>query len=139
MLYEVNEKQLKASVVEPAWSKWASDNILIPEKDDTLWIFVNYQSLIAAIILDSYPLSRMNDCFDSLGEAEVSTALDTQCKAGRCLSKMRTQASLHLPCNIKPTGTLACRLAYGMRLICSTRSGYHLILSSMDDVCGLYT
>ena len=64
-------KQLEAGVIEPAISEWASPVVLAAKKDGTLRFCVDFRRLNAVTIPDSYPLPRMDDCLDSLGNANV--------------------------------------------------------------------
>ena len=76
ILEEHIQSQLEAGVIEPAQSEWASPIVLAPKNDGTLCFCVDYRRLNNAIIPDTYPLPRMDDCIDSLGEAAVFTTLD---------------------------------------------------------------
>ena len=70
------ERQLRAGVIEPSQSAWASPVIIVPKPDGTPRFCVDYRRLNAVTVRDSYPLPRMDDCIDSLGEAAVFTTLD---------------------------------------------------------------
>ena len=70
------DKMLEANVIEPAASEWASPVVLAPKKDGTLRFCVDYRRLNAVTIPDTYPLPRMDDCIDSLGDATIFTTLD---------------------------------------------------------------
>jgi len=74
------ERQLAADVIEPTSSEWGFPVVLIPKKDGTLRFCVDYRMLNAVSKRDSYPLPRMDECIDSLGEAKVFSTLD--CNAG---------------------------------------------------------
>jgi len=50
--------------------------VLVPKKDGTLRFCVEYRLLNAVSERDSYPLPRMDECIDSLGEAKVLSTLD---------------------------------------------------------------
>ena len=54
--------------------------VLVPKKDGSLRVCVDYRRLKAKMISDAYPLQRIDDCFDLLGDAEIFTTLD--CNAG---------------------------------------------------------
>ncbi len=73
--FEVN-KQLKAGVIEPVQSEWAAPVLFDPKKDGKLRFCVDYRKLNTLTVRDSYPLPRMDECIDSLGEATVFTTLD---------------------------------------------------------------
>jgi len=72
---EIN-KMLAKGVIEPATSEWASPIVLVPKKDGQLRFCVDYRKLNELTVTDAYPLPRMDDCMDSLGDAAVFTTLD---------------------------------------------------------------
>lgn len=74
------QKMLNAGVIEPATSEWASPVVLVPKKDRALRFCVDYRRLNAKTLSDAYPLPRMDDCIDPLGDATVFTTLD--CNSG---------------------------------------------------------
>ena len=67
-------------VIRDATSKWASPAVLIPKSDGSMRFCVDYRRLNELTVRDSYPLPRMEDCLDSLGEAAFCTTLD--CNSG---------------------------------------------------------
>jgi Reverse transcriptase (RNA-dependent DNA polymerase) len=73
---------LEAGVIEPASSEWASPVVLVPKPDGSLRFCVDYRRLNALTIRDSYPLPRMDECVDSLGDSCDFTTLD--CNSGYC-------------------------------------------------------
>lgn len=74
------DTMLRAGVIEPATAEWASPVVLVPKKDRTLRFCVDYRRLNAKTVPDTYPLPRMDDCIDSLGEAGIFSTLD--CNSG---------------------------------------------------------
>ena len=79
VLKEVN-KMLNAGVIESASTEWASPVVLVPKKDGSLRFCVDYRRPSAKTGADSYPLPRMDDYIDLLGDAAVFTTLD--CNSG---------------------------------------------------------
>ena len=67
-------------VIEPSKSPWAAPVVLAPKPDGSQRFCVDYRELNKLTIRDSYPLPRMDECIDSLGEAKVLTTLD--CNSG---------------------------------------------------------
>ena len=74
------QEQLDAGVIEPCTSEWASPIVFVPKKDGTLRFCVDYRKLNTKTLADAYPLPRMDDCLDSLGDAAVFSTLD--CNSG---------------------------------------------------------
>ena len=74
------EKMLSQGVIEPATSEWASPIVLVPKPDGSLRFCVDYRRLNAITVPDTYPLPRMDECIDSLGDAAIFTTLD--CNSG---------------------------------------------------------
>ena len=70
------QRQLAKGVIEPSKSQWASPVLLVPKPDGTKRFCVDYRKLNEKSIKDSYPLPRMDDCIDSLGDAKFFTTLD---------------------------------------------------------------
>ena len=70
------KKQLAAGVIEPSNSEWAAPVLFAPKKDDRLRFCIDYRKLNTMTIKDSYPLPRMDECIDSLGDARIFTTLD---------------------------------------------------------------
>ena len=73
-------KMLDAGVIEPATSERASPIVLVPTKDGSLRFCAEYRRLNAKTVADAYQLPRIDDCIDSLGDAQIFTTLD--CNAG---------------------------------------------------------
>ena len=74
------EKMLREGVIEPATTEWASPVVLVPKPDGSLRFCVDYRRLNAITVRDTYPLPRMDECIDSLGDSCVFSTLD--CNTG---------------------------------------------------------
>lgn len=72
---EVDE-MLRLDVIEPAATEWSSPVVIVPKPDGKWRFCVDYRRLNAMSLKDSYPLPRMDECIDSLGDAKFFTALD---------------------------------------------------------------
>lgn len=57
-------------------TEWVATFLFTPKKDGWLRLFVNYRMLNAIRIRDSYPLPRIVECIESLGEETVFSELD---------------------------------------------------------------
>lgn len=63
-------------VVEPAQCAWASPVELVPKPSESWMFYIDYRRLNAITICDAYPLPRMDDYIDCLGEANMFTTPD---------------------------------------------------------------
>jgi hypothetical protein len=63
-------------VIEPAPCEWASPIVLVPKPHGSLRFCVDCRKLNAITVPDTYPLPRMDECIDLLGEAVIFTTLD---------------------------------------------------------------
>jgi len=73
-------KMLKLKVIESSHSAWASPVVIVPNKNGKARFCVYYRRLNNITKKDAYPLPRMEDCLDSLGDAQIFNSLD--CTAG---------------------------------------------------------
>jgi len=74
------QRQRDLGVIEPSSADWAFPVVLVPKPDGTMRLCVDYRQLIEVTVRDVYPLPRMSDCIDFLGEAKVFSMLD--CNSG---------------------------------------------------------
>ena len=70
------EKMLDLSVIEPAVSEWAAPVVLAPKPGGKWRFCVDYRKLNAMTKREVYPLPRLEDCIDSLGDAKWFSTLD---------------------------------------------------------------
>jgi Reverse transcriptase (RNA-dependent DNA polymerase) len=73
-------RMLQAGVIAPANAEWASPIVMVPKPDGSTRFCVDYCRLNAITVRDSYPLPRMDECIDSLGDVSIFSTLD--CNAG---------------------------------------------------------
>ena len=66
-----NEVQqlLRAKIIEPSTSPWASPIVLVPKRDGTLCLCVDYRRQNRVTKPDPYPMHRVDDLLDRLGQA----------------------------------------------------------------------
>jgi Reverse transcriptase (RNA-dependent DNA polymerase) len=72
---EVN-RMLAENIIEPATSEWSSPVVLVPERDGGMRFCVDYRKLNNLTERDVYPLPRLDECIDCLGDAVVFSTLD---------------------------------------------------------------
>ena len=64
------------SVIRPSITPWGSPIVLFPKKDGTKRFCVDYHRLKATTKKDAYPLPRIHNILDTLGENKYFTSLD---------------------------------------------------------------
>ena len=67
---------LTEGVIEPSQSDWASPIVLVRKKDNSICLCVDYLKLNAQSRIDAYPMPRIEDILDKVGEAKFITTLD---------------------------------------------------------------
>jgi len=67
-------------VMEPFTGEWDSPVVMVPKPDGSVRFCIDYRKLNLMTVKDAYPIPRMDECIDSLGDARVFSPLD--CNAG---------------------------------------------------------
>ncbi|BHF81940.1 hypothetical protein SprV_0802507500 [Sparganum proliferum] len=70
------DELLQAKIIQPSSSPRASPIALVPKKDGSLRLCVDYRRLNAVTVRDSFPLPRLDDTIDALGQAAWFSILD---------------------------------------------------------------
>ena len=66
----------RRGIVQPSSSPWVSPIVLVPKKDGKVRFCVYYRRLNTATMKDVYPLPRIEDILDTLGQTHYFTTLD---------------------------------------------------------------
>ncbi|KAJ6819602.1 uncharacterized protein M6B38_400345 [Iris pallida] len=78
-LAELN-KQIKELLskgfIQPSASPWGAPVLFVKKKDGTLRLVIDYRALNEVTIKNKYPLPRIDQLFDQLGEARVFSKID---------------------------------------------------------------
>ena len=69
-------KMQEANVIQPSSSPWSSSIVLVKKKDGTLRFCVDYRRLNSVTKADTFPLPRMDDILDQLGNCKFFSTLD---------------------------------------------------------------
>ena len=70
------KKMQGMGVIKPSSSPWASPIVLVKKKDGTLRFCIDYRKLNAVTKADSFPLPRIDDLLDQLGQSRYFSTLD---------------------------------------------------------------
>lgn len=72
------DQMLAADVIEPSSSPWSSPIVLVKKADGSTRFCVDYRALNSVTRKDAYPLPRIDETLDSLGQAKYFSTLDLQ-------------------------------------------------------------
>jgi len=67
---------LKRKIILPSTSRLASPCVIVKKKDGTDSFWVDYRKLNAITMRDKYPLPRVDDILDALGQVKLFSSLD---------------------------------------------------------------
>ena len=67
---------LAEGIIEPSSSAYSSPNVLVTKKDGSLRLCVDYRKLNKSSQTDAYPMPRIVDLLDGLGNSRYISTLD---------------------------------------------------------------
>ena len=67
---------LKHGVIEESHSEWSAPIVLVKKKDGTLRLCVDYCRLNSISVMDAYPMPRIDELINRLGQAKFISTLD---------------------------------------------------------------
>ncbi len=76
MIDEEVDWMLKAGVIRPSRSPWASPVVIVPKKDGSTRFCVDLRRVNGVTIKDAHPLPNIQDIFDTLGSSHVYSTID---------------------------------------------------------------
>ncbi|XP_064083906.1 uncharacterized protein LOC135199681 [Macrobrachium nipponense] len=76
VMKEEVEYLLRTGLAKPSKSPWASPCLLVPREDGSMRLCTDYRRVNSATVKDSYPLPRLDDIIDSVGQAKYVAKID---------------------------------------------------------------
>ena len=70
------QEMLQHQIIEPSKSEWASPIVLVTKKDGSVRMCVDYRRLNAVTKVEAYPMPRIDDLIDTIGQSKFITTLD---------------------------------------------------------------
>jgi len=70
------ERMRSMWVIEPSTGEWASPVDIVPKPDGSVRFCIYYRKLNMMTVKDAYPIPKMDEYIDSLGDARVFSTLD---------------------------------------------------------------
>ena len=62
--------------IEPSQSEWSSPCILVPKPGGTFRMCTDYRKVNSVTKTDTFPIPRIDDCIDNIGQAKYITKFD---------------------------------------------------------------
>lgn len=125
---------LKNKIIQPSSSPWASPYIMVNKKGNEKRFCVDYRKLNSLTVKDIYPLPRIDDCLDRLGNAKIFSTID--------LASGYWQVPLSRQSKAK-TAFLAGNSAYEFNVmpfgLCNAPSTFQRLMNKVLDGCGDFT
>ena len=70
------EEMREQGIIEPSSSEWSSPMVIVKKKDGSLRLCVDYRYLNEVSQVDAYPMPRVDDIIDQLGQASFITTIE---------------------------------------------------------------
>ena len=70
------DEMLQQGIIQPSKSSYAGPIVLVRKKDNTLRLCIDYRKLNARTVKDSFPLPRIEETLEALGDARFFSTLD---------------------------------------------------------------
>ena len=76
IVQEKIKEMLHGGIVQPSHSPWVAPMVLVPKKNGTLRICIDYRKLNAVTRPDPFPIPRIDDLLDGMSSAKFIATLD---------------------------------------------------------------
>lgn len=67
---------LECGIIEPSRSEWSFPVVIVPKKDGSIRLCVDYRKLNTVSKSDSYPMPQVDELIDRLGGAKYISTID---------------------------------------------------------------
>ena len=112
------EYLLQHHLVKPSHSPWSSPVVLVPKSDNDFRLCFDYRKLNQVTKTDTYPLPRVEDCIDKIGNAKYLTKIDLMKGYYQVPLSERAKA---MSAFVTPDGLFECEvMPFGMKNAAST-------------------
>ena len=75
-LHEELQKFLQKGWIRPSKSPWATVALVVPKKDQTWRMCIDYRDLNSVTIMDAYPLPKIDELLNRLAKARIFSKVD---------------------------------------------------------------
>lgn len=131
---------LRHGLIEPSNSPWSSPVVLVKKQDGQFRLCFDYRKVNEVTKPDSYPLPRIEDCIDRIGNSKYITKFDLLkgywqvplSKRARDLSAFVTQRGLY-QCKVMPFGMKNAAATF-QRLMNTLVQGLEGCVVYIDDI-----
>ena len=137
---DIIDECLQLGLIEPSTSEWRAPVVLVKKPDNTWRLCCDYRKLNAITRPQFFPLPRLEDVWDAVGEANatVYSVLDFSCGFWQC--EMASE-SKHKTAFVTPTGQYHWKvLPYGLvnSPVTFTRTVHHVLKNLLFKTCIAY-
>ena len=70
------QDMLEEGVIEPSTSEWSSPIVIVKKKDQDIRLCIDYRKVNAKTKFDAYPMPRIDEMLDNIGQSHYITTLD---------------------------------------------------------------
>ena len=118
--------------IEPSQSEWSFPLILVPKPDGTFRMCTDYRKVNSVTKTDTFPIPRIDDCIDNIGQAKYVTKFDLL--KGFCQIPLTNRAK-EISAFVTPDRLYQYRvMPFGMKN--SPASFQHLVNSLISNLVG---
>jgi len=138
---ELIKKELKEmeslGLIETSSSPWASPIILVPKPDNSIRFVVDYRKVNAVTVPSAYPIARVDDLIDKVGNAKFLTKIDLL----KSYYQIRlSEESIPISAFVTPFGQFQWKyMPFGLRNAPSTFTRLmQIVLNGLEEFTGAY-